>query len=64
VKARGDAHPLLVALMRHLPPPGTPWSSDRRRRWLAALDASVRLIYDVVPELPTRHPIYPVEPPY
>ena len=58
-------HPLLAALLRHLPPPGTPWSPDRRQKWLAALDASIRLIYEITPAEPRkRHRIYSTDPPY
>ena len=63
--ATRDVHPLLVALVRHLPPPGTSWTANKRKRWLAALAANVGLIYEeVIPGAPKRHPIYPIEPPY
>lgn len=56
--------PLILALMRHLPEPGTSWSPDKRRRFLAALEANVRLIYDIIPANPKRHPIRSIDPPY
>ena len=52
--ATRDVHPLLVALVRHLPPPGTSWTANKRRRWLAALEANVGLIYEVIPSAPKR----------
>lgn len=60
-------HPLIEALAYYLPPQGMPWSEDKQRRWLAAMEASVRLLYDLAPSPPSvrrRHPIGNIEPPY
>lgn len=62
-----EYHPLILALMNHLPPPGGSWSADKQRRFMAALEANVRLLYDITPPvMPQRrkHMITPIEPPY
>ena len=38
-------HPLIIELMRQLPPPGTVWPNERKVIFLQALDACVAQIY-------------------
>lgn len=59
--------PLMIELLRLLPPPGTPWSPQKREDWLAALEASCRVLYEIIPDpraQKPKHEPFNIEPPY
>ncbi len=41
----GGVHSAIIGLLRELPPPGTPWSSQKKQRFLDAFKATVDFIY-------------------
>jgi len=46
--------PLIVGLVKRLPPAGAVWPDSERERWLAAAAAVLSLIYDDPPEVGRR----------
>lgn len=49
---RPAPHPLLTGLLDVLPAPGTPLPPDHRRRWMAAADLALTLLYPDPPNEP------------
>ena len=41
----GGVHSAIIGLLRELPPPGTPWTSQKKQRFLDAFKATVDFIY-------------------
>jgi hypothetical protein len=48
----GAEHPIIAALFRQLPAPGSVWPYPGRQNWLSAMQAAFNLIY-VPPMAPT-----------
>jgi len=38
-------HEAISGLLRYLPPPGTPWSAQKKEAFLKAFTAAIELIY-------------------
>jgi hypothetical protein len=41
----GGVHSAIVGLLRELPPPGSPWSAQKKQRFLGAFQATIDFIY-------------------
>lgn len=41
----GGVHSAIVGLLRELPPPGAPWSAQKKQRFLSAFQATIDFIY-------------------
>lgn len=41
----GSIHPSIIGLLRDLPPPGTPWSAQKKKTFLAVFTAAIDWIY-------------------
>lgn len=47
VRYLGDCHPLIVEMLRALPPPGEEMSAAEMERWLRAFEGVLRVVYRV-----------------
>ncbi len=45
VEQTGGVHSAIVGLLRELPPPGTPWPSSKKQRFLTAFQSTIDFIY-------------------
>lgn len=45
VDGTGGVHSAIIGLLRELPPPGTPWSAQKKERFLQAFKSTVDFIY-------------------
>lgn len=45
VEHTGGVHSAIVGLLRELPPPGAPWSSSKKQRFLTAFQSTIDFIY-------------------
>jgi hypothetical protein len=44
-ESAGGVHSAIVGLLRELPAPGMPWSSNKKQRFLAAFQSTIDFIY-------------------